>query len=56
MKKKVQKLELSRETIRQLEPAHRTLIVGGAFTDLETCGFTCKESCGEPTRCSLRCF
>lgn len=55
MKKKVRKLELGRETLRRLEPAHRSLVAGG-ITEVETCGFTCKESCGERTRCSICCF
>jgi len=55
MKKKLPKLALSRETVRRLEPAHRSLVAGG-FTQVETCGFTCKGSCGENTRCSICCF
>jgi hypothetical protein len=54
MKKRVHKLQLSRETVRRLEITPGSPIFGG-ITERETCGFTCKESCGEPTRCSLRC-
>ena len=55
MKKKVHKLQLSRETLRQLEGIPGKVIVGGAFTEPETCGFTCRESCGQITRCTICC-
>ena len=55
MKRRVQKLQLSRETVRRLEIGLGSPIFGGALTDRDTCGPTCKESCGEPTRCSLLC-
>ncbi len=52
MKKRVRKLELGRETLRQLEEKLTTPVVGGVTGWFNTCN----ESCGEVTRCSQRCF
>lgn len=52
MHKKVRKLELGRETLRLLEGAQVTPVVGGATatcTQWESCGTTCL------TRCSSCC-
>lgn len=53
MRKKVRKLELGRETLRLLEVAPGTPVVGGVATDLCTQRESCGGTCG--TRCTTCC-
>ena len=47
MKKKIRRLRLDRETVRNLTPENLEGVAGGAFTD-DTCHFSCDTAITRP--------
>ena len=50
MKRKVKKLKLDKETLRNLESSQLEQVIGAA-TELDTCARTCWNTCGRTCHC-----